>query len=384
MYKVLKKKMSLLLAVMLFLLAGCAEKPKTFEGQYDLGVKYISEGNYKQAVIALSAAIEIEPNSAIAYLNRGNAYYGQHMMDEAIGDYSTAIDLGIDTSEVYINSTQLYIDQKMYASALEACKKGLDKFPDDAKLSELYTTLTEDLMVTPWEERDSYVSENELPSETRDMIKGLMNVCTNEDFDSAENVVANYTENHSPISESDVTYTTTIDNYKVKMRILSNEEQNDDVAYVAGYSIIYQIRSENGACYCLWAEYTTGHGTNILALKHFIFNLMSGHGTNWYWDGDVNWRESSVYREDFLDGDIFESRREIKETGLTAVKSLMYGTVTVEITESESYTENGSNPNANTNTTTHTTTYNGDYIVSGDMDMSPGIESQEVRDAMFW
>lgn len=62
----------------------------------------------------------------------------------------------------------------------------------------------------------------------------------------------------------------------------------------------------------------------------------------------------------------------------------MYGTVTVEITESESYTENGSNPNANTNTTTHTTTYNGDYIVSGDMDMSPGIESQEVRDAMFW
>ena len=128
MYKVLKKKMSLLLAVMLFLLAGCAEKPKTFEGQYDLGVKYISEGNYKQAVIALSAAIEIEPNSAIAYLNRGNAYYGQHMMDEAIDDYSAAIDLGIDTSEVYINLTQLYVDQKMYASALEACKKGLDKF----------------------------------------------------------------------------------------------------------------------------------------------------------------------------------------------------------------------------------------------------------------
>ena len=75
---------SLPYAIMLLLLVSCAEKPKTFDEQYDLGVKYISEGNYEEAIIALSAAIEIEPNSAIAYLNRGNAYYEQKMLDNAI------------------------------------------------------------------------------------------------------------------------------------------------------------------------------------------------------------------------------------------------------------------------------------------------------------
>lgn len=81
---------SLPYAIMLLLLVSCAEKPKTFDEQYDLGVKYISEGNYEEAIIALSAAIEIEPNSAIAYLNRGNAYYEQKMLDNAISDYTKA------------------------------------------------------------------------------------------------------------------------------------------------------------------------------------------------------------------------------------------------------------------------------------------------------
>lgn len=383
MYKVLKKKMSLLLAVMLFLLAGCAEKPKTFEGQYDLGVKYISEGNYKQAVIALSAAIEIEPNSAIAYLNRGNAYYGQHMMDEAIDDYSAAIDLGIDTSEVYINLTQLYVDQKMYASALEACKKGLDKFSDDAKLSELYTTLTEDLMVTPWEERDSYVSENELPSETRDIIKGLMNACTNEEFDAAENVVANYVENHNPISELNVTYTTTIDKYKVKISITDYESQDNDTAYCAGYHVTYEMRSETDTCYNLTVTYCTGHSVDESAIKYYVLSFMSGHSTSWYWDGEVNWSELSVYRNTYLNGDISETRSETKNVGLTAIKSLMYGSVTTEITESESYIGNWSNPGTSTNTATVTRTLDGESVISGE-DSSQGTESQVVRDAMFW
>ena len=305
------------------------------------------------------------------------------MMDEAIGDYSTAIDLGIDTSEVYINLTQLYIDQKMYASALEACKKGLDKFPDDAKLSELYTTLTEDFLVTPWEERDSYVSENELPSETRDMIKGLMNACANEDFDAAENVVANYVENHNPISELNVIYTTTIDKYKVKISITDYESQNDDTAYCAGYHVTYEMRSEADTCYNLTVTYCTGHSVDESAIKYYVLSFMSGPSTSWYWDGEVNWSELSVYRNTYLNGDVSETRSETKNVGLTAIKSLMYGSVTTEITESESYIGNWSNPGTSTNTATVTRTLDGESVISGE-DSSQGTESQEVRDAMFW
>ena len=34
----------------------------TWQEQYELGVRYLSEGNYEEAIIAFTAAIEIEPN----------------------------------------------------------------------------------------------------------------------------------------------------------------------------------------------------------------------------------------------------------------------------------------------------------------------------------
>lgn len=51
--------LSILLVSTLF---GCAqnEAALTWQEQYDLGVRYLSEGNYEQAVIAFTAAIEID------------------------------------------------------------------------------------------------------------------------------------------------------------------------------------------------------------------------------------------------------------------------------------------------------------------------------------
>ena len=46
----------------------------TWQEQYDLGIHYLSEGNYEEAIIAFTAAIEIEPKRAEAYVGRGNAY----------------------------------------------------------------------------------------------------------------------------------------------------------------------------------------------------------------------------------------------------------------------------------------------------------------------
>ena len=59
----------------LLMLCSCGKSPaEQWQEQYDLGVRYLSEGNYEEAIIAFTAAIEIDPNRAEAYVSRGNAY----------------------------------------------------------------------------------------------------------------------------------------------------------------------------------------------------------------------------------------------------------------------------------------------------------------------
>ena len=72
-----------LVLLVILLLCGCGEAPKTWQEEYDLGVRYLSEGNYEEAILAFEAAIEIDPKAPGAYLALANAYVGQ-------GDYENA------------------------------------------------------------------------------------------------------------------------------------------------------------------------------------------------------------------------------------------------------------------------------------------------------
>ena len=67
----------LLALVLTVTLCACGKKSGTgWQEQYDLGVRYLSEGNYEEAVIAFTAAIEIDPKRPEAFLGRGSAYIG--------------------------------------------------------------------------------------------------------------------------------------------------------------------------------------------------------------------------------------------------------------------------------------------------------------------
>lgn len=56
------------------LLCGCHKEQKQWQEQYDLGVRYLEDGDYEEAILAFTAAIEIDPKNADAYLMRGDAY----------------------------------------------------------------------------------------------------------------------------------------------------------------------------------------------------------------------------------------------------------------------------------------------------------------------
>lgn len=80
--KIWLKAMCLWLCVMLAF-TGCASKTESYQDKYDLGVNYVSEGNYEEAIIALNAAIEIDPKQAAPYLELADIYIKKSDIDNA-------------------------------------------------------------------------------------------------------------------------------------------------------------------------------------------------------------------------------------------------------------------------------------------------------------
>ena len=65
-----------------------------WQGQYELGIRLLNEGSYEEAILAFTAAIEIEPNRAALYLARGDAYAAQEDgLENGAADYGQAVTL---------------------------------------------------------------------------------------------------------------------------------------------------------------------------------------------------------------------------------------------------------------------------------------------------
>ena len=112
------------LVMMLILFTACGKFASTWQEQYDLGVCYLSEGNYKEAIIAFTAAIEIDPEQAPAYVGRGDAYIfsgdTEDNLSAARADYEKAIELDETLAEAYLELADAYILQGDYDYALES------------------------------------------------------------------------------------------------------------------------------------------------------------------------------------------------------------------------------------------------------------------------
>lgn len=91
------KRLHTVLAVLLVvaLLFGCGTGTAgTWDKNYDLGMRYLSEGNYEEAVMAFLTAIEIDPKRPEAYEKAAEAYVG-------LGDIQSAVSIlqeGIDAT----------------------------------------------------------------------------------------------------------------------------------------------------------------------------------------------------------------------------------------------------------------------------------------------
>ena len=104
------KKMKLFIGAscMVLLLCACVQNAPSWQEQYDLGVRYLSDGNYEEAIIAFTAAIEIDPKNADGYIGMAKAHIAMGDIDAALAvlsqglnecDNPNAIDAFMETLE---------------------------------------------------------------------------------------------------------------------------------------------------------------------------------------------------------------------------------------------------------------------------------------------
>ena len=129
---------------MCLVLVSCAGQSgstrNTWQEQYDLGVRYLVEGNYEEAIIAFTAAIEIDPNRAEAYMGRGDAYDGSGETEEnltaALADYETAVALDETLVDAWLRLAEVYISRGDYDMALEVLYSGIESTGGVAEITE--------------------------------------------------------------------------------------------------------------------------------------------------------------------------------------------------------------------------------------------------------
>ena len=139
-------RLSGLFLVLALALTACGGQG-SWQEQYDLGIRYLSEGNYEEAILAFTAAIEIDPNQAEAYLGRGDAYIGRaeaatpegaedlegealSAYESALADLLRAIDLAPLTVQAYERAAQVYAALGYLDAAIAILERGIEATGD--------------------------------------------------------------------------------------------------------------------------------------------------------------------------------------------------------------------------------------------------------------
>ena len=149
----MKKKILMgILLVFTFSIGACGSNTKktessdlataiaTWQEQYDLGMQYLEDGGYEQAIVAFTAAIEIDPKQAVVYVGRAQAYIESGETEEnlsaALTDYESALALDDMNPDIYLGIADVYIRQGDYEKAKEILNQALEKLGENEAISE--------------------------------------------------------------------------------------------------------------------------------------------------------------------------------------------------------------------------------------------------------
>lgn len=258
--------------LLMAVLSACGKNTPTWQEQYDLGIRYLSEGNYEEAIIAFTTAIEIDPKQAPAYVGRGDAYVDSGETEEnlaaAQADYEKAIEIDAALVKAYLGLADVYIRQEDYDQALETLQNGLES----TGASDI-SALIQDVicMQDSFINSDEFVIWEEVPPKLQEVIVAYIT-----DFEAGSSTAifdhlstGFPIENHMFQAASGNVFRTVSGIYKVELR---------DYSFGKPVACRVEIRPENGSAY--GADYTRDESGKVQTF------FITGECRGWNWNGE--------------------------------------------------------------------------------------------------
>jgi tetratricopeptide (TPR) repeat protein len=105
------------------------ESLKICEGYNNLGMVYLKNKNYHEALHKFNDAIDWNPLFFEPYLNRGITFRNMHLFDPAISDFKKVLDLDTAKVEAYLNLALTYKEMDEIDKTIDYLKKIKDVNP---------------------------------------------------------------------------------------------------------------------------------------------------------------------------------------------------------------------------------------------------------------
>jgi tetratricopeptide (TPR) repeat protein len=106
--------------------------PEVASAYYNRGLAHAELGDYDEAISNYTRAIDLDPEDASAYYNRGVVHAELGDYDEAISNYTRAIELDPEVAFAYYNRGLAHADLGDYDAALEDFARAIDLDPEYA------------------------------------------------------------------------------------------------------------------------------------------------------------------------------------------------------------------------------------------------------------
>ena len=111
-------------------------------------------GEVQEALQSYQKAIQIDPNYARAYNNRGVVYLSQMETEKALADHRKAVKLAGDRALYHVNVGIVLNRLERYSEAVTSCNKAIKLDPGYAKAYDIRADAYEGLEQTEKAERD--------------------------------------------------------------------------------------------------------------------------------------------------------------------------------------------------------------------------------------
>jgi len=121
-----------------YYIKAITQNPKDCRSYNELGVVYLKEKNFPDAINCFKQAIEIDKGNAVFYNNLGLAYHRQGKYKKAISEFKKSIALDPKPSRRYINLGLAYMKLGNFQKAKENFDRALKIDPDNIEYLTLF------------------------------------------------------------------------------------------------------------------------------------------------------------------------------------------------------------------------------------------------------